>query len=174
MKKIDKIAGAILLILSIYTVFYLIQTKLIFTADRGSLYIVISIIVVSILYLIFSYLILGIILSKRIKYFSEISKRYSLNHVFTKKILFIPYGGVNTLSGNINGHAVVIADELSKPNVIDVFISITTRGFSKNIGTKIYVDNINKTPNYSRNNIIHIDPFMSVSEVETYLKSISE
>jgi len=176
MKKVDKVVGLVSVVVMVLTATYLVKAKLISTADNSSLYVVGTLFLVVLLLIAYHYLILGFILRRRVNSFKELAKMHSLEHSFAITIFFIPYGKLNSIRGNVNGHIIEVSDESFKPktdklvqNVLMSSIVTYTPKKSYNMVTKIYLDGKDVTPNYSQKWIFYRDPFMQVREIEEYL-----
>jgi len=177
MKKSDKIAGVVSVIVIICTIFYLFKSKIIFIVDSKDLYIV-GALFLFIFFAIFQhYIIIGLILRGRAKAFNILANKYSLKHSYKKELFLIPYGKLNTLTGKINGHDVEITDDSFLPGMgkvvkltllNQIFPGYTPRK-SMNMDTKIYIDGQNLTPDYLQSWILWRNPFMKISEIKSYL-----
>ncbi len=177
MKKLDKIMGFVSVVAIVCTIFYLFRSKIIFTAGNEALYAVGALFIVSIFAILQHFIVIGFILRGRVKAFNTIANKYSLKHSYTNKIFFIPYGKLNTLTGNINGHAVEITDNSFLPGMNEVAKNVLlnqiyfwyTPRKQLNMDTKIYIDGENKTPDYPQNWVLWRNPFMKIKFLKKYL-----
>ncbi len=177
MKKSDKIAGIVSVIAIVCTIFYLFRSKIVFTAGNESLYVVGAVFFFSIFVIVQHYIVIGLTLRGRIRAFNTLANKYSLKHSYTNKIFFIPYGKLNTLIGNINGHLVEITDGSFLPGMGEVvrYVSLNqifpgyTPRKSLNMDTKIYIDGQNVTPEYPQSWVLWRNPFMKIKFLKKYL-----
>lgn len=183
MKKVDKIAGIVSVLVIVCTILYLFKSKIVFTAGKESLYAAGILFLFSVFVVFQHYIVIGLILRGRVKAFSNLANKYSLKHSHINEIFFIPYGKLNTLTGNINGHAIEITDDCFLPNMgktvkyvtlNQIFPGFTLRK-SLNMNTKIYIDGQNVTPNYPQSWVLWRNPFLKMGFLEKYLaESISK
>lgn len=177
MKKTDIIVGVTSIIAIIATIFYLIESKLLFTAGKESVYAAGILLLFSVFVVFQHYIVIGLILRGRVKAFNNLANKYSLKHSHINKIFFIPYGKLNTLTGNIKGHAIEITDDSFLPDtrktvkyvIINQIFSGYTLRKSLNMDTKIYIDGQNVTPDYPQSWILWRNPFMKMKFLEKYL-----
>jgi len=180
MKKSEQIAGIVSIAAIIFLVFYVFKLKLISIEDERTMYVAGALIGVSLLAIISHYLTIGFILKRRVAAFKDLAKKYSLEHYFVSNIFFIPYGKLNSIKGNINNHTIEISDEsfipktdkLAEDIAISSVVAYTPRK-SYSMSTKIFLDGKSETRDYSQKWIIYRNPFMKVSEVESYLSELA-
>jgi hypothetical protein len=180
MKKTDKIAGVVSIFVIIFTIIYLLKTKLIANADDRILYAVGALFIFSLGVLIVSSFATCYILRKRIYGFSKIAKEYTLQHSHVNNWFFIPYGKLNMIKGNISGHVIEIYDDSFLPNTGELagvifyqnILPFYVNKKSLNMNTKIYIDGKNVTPNYPQKWVLYRDPFMGIKEIKKYISKI--
>lgn len=180
MKKSDIILAPIAVIAIVGLAVYLVESNIFNTAPKEAIYAASGLFFVAVFGLISHLLIIGLILKLRVVSFKKLAIKYSLEHSFDDSIFFFPVKKLNYLKGSINGRQIEVFDEQFIPNSSvansnAVFGSIHVARIPRksiNMGTKIIVDGVNKTPKYKQKYILFRNPFMNMSQIERYLENI--